>query len=346
MEYLARSLIVAESLNLLKGIKVAKNSIFINHLLFADDCMLFFNADKTSIAQVKTCLKQFSELSGQLINFSKSSAFIKGDLLYEDKLSIQNELGVKELCTSDKYLGLPILLGKSKNNSFRSIQDSYEHRFQGCVQRLLIRQQGQHWLPRNIISKLDSIQRKFWWGHKSNKGLNLIAWSSLCHSKADGSLAFRNLERFNLALITKHAWRLCKEMDKAWVKIMKDRYSPYSDFLHLQDSPTNSSWIWKGLEIGLYYVRKFYRWDVRCGTRILVWYDKWVEGLEHPPTPNASFKEPAIIVYVSDLMLQNPRRWIAQLVMDLFPPEIACSILNMHLVQVGNDKMIWEPRRN
>lgn len=56
--------------------------------------------------------------------------FITGDLSYEEKINIVNTLGVKQLCSSDKYLGLPILLGKSKTTSFNFIQDSFDNMIQ------------------------------------------------------------------------------------------------------------------------------------------------------------------------------------------------------------------------
>ncbi|XP_026428945.1 uncharacterized protein LOC113324878 [Papaver somniferum] len=283
IEYLVISLMHAEARNLLRGIQVVKNSISANHLLFADDCILFFHADYSSINQVQSCLQNFSNISGQLINFSKSSAFVTSDLSDDAKRDIKNKLRFKQLSSSDKYLGLPILLGKSKTSSFRPIQDSYENRFQGWCSKTL-----------NQAAKTTLV----------NSFLNSIP----SHYMNEGSLAFRNLEKFNISLITKLAWRLCTEEDKPWTQIMKAKYSPYSNFLHLQESPYNSSWIWKGLEMGLYYVRKFHRWDVRDGTKFLVW-------------------------------------WNTQLVFDLFPADAAKLILRMHLVQVGTDKLIWEPSR-
>ncbi|XP_026435095.1 uncharacterized protein LOC113332802 [Papaver somniferum] len=108
----------------------------------------------------------------------------------------------------------------------------------------------------------------------------------------------------------------------------------------------NNSWIWKGLEVGLHYVKKFHIWDVRRGSKILVWYDKWVIGLDSPPTPRDYFREPARVVLVSDLMLDNPRRWNEQLVWDLFPDNITSLILQMRIPQQGSDRIIWEPSRN
>ncbi|XP_026400679.1 uncharacterized protein LOC113296592 [Papaver somniferum] len=183
MEYFTRSLMHAESIGLIKGIQATNKSIAISHLLFADDCMLFFHASDKGIQQIKEILHKFSLLSGEIINFNKSSAFIAGAITPEHKQRILNSLGVKQLINADKYLGLSILLEKSKTKSFASVKDSYEHRLQGwCSKTLnlatrttLIRSvldaMPAHYminfrLPKTLITKLELIQRKFWWGRK------------------------------------------------------------------------------------------------------------------------------------------------------------------------------------
>ncbi|XP_026450958.1 uncharacterized protein LOC113351122 [Papaver somniferum] len=260
---------------------------FIDRMLFS----LGFCEDWRNM--VKSCLENFCTISGQMINFSKLSAF---------KVDIMNALGVKQLSSSNKYLGLPILLGKSKVNSFVSIQEADEHRFQGWVSKTL--------------------------------------------NQADRSTLVKNLEIFNKALLIKLAWRLCTEYKTICTQLMKVKYSPYTSFLHLQDSPSTPSWIWNGIDLGLSYVRKFSRWEVRDGKSISVWEDKWIIGLDSPPKPNDSFREPAAIVFVSDLLLDKPRRWNIQLVLDLFDFHTSQLILKMYIGQEGKDRLIWEPNRS
>ncbi|XP_026443765.1 uncharacterized protein LOC113343881 [Papaver somniferum] len=179
-----------------------------------------------------------------MINFSKSAAFIAGNITQERKNYITTKLGVKQLCSSDKYLGLPILMGKSKATSFGNLSETFATRLRGWSSKTLNQTArtslvksvlntipshyiGNFKLPKNIIKKLNSIQRTFWWGHKSNKGLYLLAWDSLNASKQEGGLAFRNLDQFNNALIAKLAWRLCIESDKLWVQVLKPKYAPH-----------------------------------------------------------------------------------------------------------------------
>ncbi|XP_026459698.1 uncharacterized protein LOC113360404 [Papaver somniferum] len=97
-------------------------------------------------------------------------------------------------------------------------------------------------MPKKLLRQLDSLQRKLWWGFKSNKGLNLIAWSNMCISKDLGGLAFRDLEKLNHALLAKLAWRICQQSDHLLTRILKAKYFKKEDFLHLIEERKNSSW--------------------------------------------------------------------------------------------------------
>lgn len=57
----------------LPGIKIAKNSPSVNHLLFADDTMFFIPTDERSCTTLRHILALYEEASGQRINTEKSS---------------------------------------------------------------------------------------------------------------------------------------------------------------------------------------------------------------------------------------------------------------------------------
>ncbi|XP_026416054.1 uncharacterized protein LOC113311428 [Papaver somniferum] len=137
-----------------------------------------------------------------MINFSKPDAFITGDLSHQHKMEIVEKLGVKQMCDSDKYLGLPTLLGQSKTLSFKSINDASENRLSGWNSKILNHSarttivksmlnsipayyMSFFKLPKHTLKQLEAIQRKFWWGYKNNKGINFTGWNSLCNPKAE-----------------------------------------------------------------------------------------------------------------------------------------------------------------
>jgi hypothetical protein len=62
----------------LSGIKVVPTAPMVSHLLFADDSLLFFKANRESAAVVKDILQIYCDASGQQINVQKSSIhFVK-----------------------------------------------------------------------------------------------------------------------------------------------------------------------------------------------------------------------------------------------------------------------------
>lgn len=66
-----------------------------------------------------------------------------------------------------------------------------------------------------------AIVRRFWWGAKegSSHYLALKNWGSLCKPKA-----FRKFKDFNVALLAKLGWKLAKEEDCLWNRILRAKY--------------------------------------------------------------------------------------------------------------------------
>ncbi|XP_026434036.1 uncharacterized protein LOC113331550 [Papaver somniferum] len=135
-------------------------------------------------------------------------------------------------------------------------------------------QMGTFKIPKTLLKKLDTIQRKFWWGFKSNRGLNLISWQNMCISKDLGGLAFRDLESLNHALLAKVAWRILHQSDHLLSKLLKAKYFKNEDFLHLSGERNNSSWTWKGIELGLGIIQQHYMMEVKNGTCTRIWMDR------------------------------------------------------------------------
>jgi hypothetical protein len=86
-------------------------------------------------------------------------------------------------------------------------------------------------LPRGLCQHIDGLLRSFWWGSKEGKRRTCwVAWE-MTKPKYLGGLGFRDIELFNLALLTRQAWRLLQEPTSLSARVLKAAYYLKGDFL-------------------------------------------------------------------------------------------------------------------
>ena len=98
----------------LEGFSLCKNGPKISHLLFADDSLLFFRAKVGDVSKILEILGKYERASGQKINANKTTIFFGGNVTKSAKQQVQNLFGVSEIKEYEKYLGLPAVVGETK----------------------------------------------------------------------------------------------------------------------------------------------------------------------------------------------------------------------------------------
>ena len=93
---------------------IGRGCPIITHLFFADDNLVFCKAKDQECQKLVDILNSYEAASGQNINTDKSSVFFSPNSPQEKKESILNILGPMQDSKHNKYLGLPIIIGKSK----------------------------------------------------------------------------------------------------------------------------------------------------------------------------------------------------------------------------------------
>ncbi|KAL6132909.1 hypothetical protein ACLB2K_065148 [Fragaria x ananassa] len=124
-------------LGLLPGIKICEGAPSVNHLLFADDSMLYANATLENCYQIQDVLDTYGRASGQLVNFQKSSVVFSRNVpefLQEDISSFR---GVETVDSHEKYLGLPTYVGRKKTATFQFIKEKLGKRILNWQGKLL-----------------------------------------------------------------------------------------------------------------------------------------------------------------------------------------------------------------
>ncbi|XP_051211644.2 uncharacterized protein [Lolium perenne] len=107
----------------LQGVKVAASAPAVNHLLFADDSLLFFHANNEGALEMKELLNKYCNASGQRINVDKSSVYFSKGCPGGVREGIKGILEVDRETLNEKYLGMPADVGSSKNGAFKYLRD-------------------------------------------------------------------------------------------------------------------------------------------------------------------------------------------------------------------------------
>lgn len=105
----------------LLGVKVAQNATSISHLMFADDLVFFIRANLREVRTVKNLLQQYEVWSSQKINILKPSIAFSRNTLASVQTAICEEFNLKKMRLGSKYLGFPLIMPRSKVQTFQQL---------------------------------------------------------------------------------------------------------------------------------------------------------------------------------------------------------------------------------
>ncbi|KAL0445988.1 UNVERIFIED_CONTAM: hypothetical protein Slati_1726700 [Sesamum latifolium] len=123
--------------------------------------------------------------------------------------------------------------------------------------------------PITLLKEIQGMIANFWWGNRGKRKIHWIFWNGLCESKLTGSLGFRQLQCFNLAMLAKQLWRLMTHPERLLSKVLRARYFPSGDvfFSTLGHRP---SYTWRSIMAAHALFRTGCRWRVGLGLGRLV----------------------------------------------------------------------------
>ncbi|KAL4298226.1 hypothetical protein GQ457_12G014210 [Hibiscus cannabinus] len=291
-EGLSAALTAAQQEGQLPGVRASKHGPPVNHLLFTDDSLVFLRNNMAEVQCLKDILLTYSVVSGQKVNFSKSTAYFSPRTPTAHRTAVHAALGVQEVDDPGIYLGVPLLIGKNKYAAFGRYRDKVDTRvskwsnlllsFSG--REVLIKSIAEalpqyvmscYLLPCSLVEEMSRSIRRFWWSGKgSARGWPLVAWDDICLPKAAGGLGFKDLHLFNIALLGKQLWRLLSTPDSLLCRTLRAKYFPDGD-LFGASAPARSSFAWKGLHHVMLRLRDGFFWTLGVNSQVCLFRDRW-----------------------------------------------------------------------
>jgi len=127
----------AEENETISGTSICRGALSVSHLLFADDCFLFFKAEESQAQVMKIIMNTYEAAFGKAISLLKSEIFYSRNVSDALKNSITNILAVRVVLGTSKYLGMPSMIGRDRTATFAFIKDRVWQRINSLSSKCL-----------------------------------------------------------------------------------------------------------------------------------------------------------------------------------------------------------------
>ena len=241
VDVLGRLIDKAKERNVIRGFTVVRDRVDISHLQFADDTLLFMEADRPFFLDFLKILEVFHSFLGLRVNLSKSILLgINTDAFLLQELAELSgcELGDWPI----KYLGLP-LGGNPRQIHFWDLMvtkvakrlDDWKRSFLSRGGRLTVIHSVLESLPiyylslfkapMGVLHSMEKLMRDFLWdGGDMVGGEHLVDWEVICLAKDRVGLGVGNMGKRNRSLLMIWLWRFPKEDQSLWHKVIKSKF--------------------------------------------------------------------------------------------------------------------------
>jgi hypothetical protein len=155
-----------------------------------------------------------------------------------------------------------------------------------------------------------------------------IGWDKLGMTKARGGFGYRNLEKFNQALLAKHGWQLVQNPNSLVASVLKAKYFPNGTFME-SNMGNNPSFAWRSIWNAKKLLQARLLWRIGNGQTIRIWGDRWL------PTPSSHMVQSPVRVLsqdarIKDIIDEDKKWWNIPLIEEIFMKEEVEVICNIH----------------
>ena len=118
--------------------------------------------------------------------------------------------------------------------------------------------------------------QKFWWGYNGEaRKVYWVKWERLCEAKEVGGMGFKEIGKFNQALLAKQVWRMIDNPDSLCHKVFKARFFPNCSILEAPEV-NGGSYAWKSICSARDVVKRGMVWQIGNGASVSIKEDKWL----------------------------------------------------------------------
>ena len=119
--------------------------------------------------------------------------------------------------------------------------------------------------------------RKFWWDQRGDQRvIHWKKWETLCQPNDEGSLGFKDLCKFNEAMLAQQGQRLIHDIDSLFYQVFKAKCLP--NCLVFEAKVKSGSFSWKSILKAWKVILQGTKWHVGDGCDIKFFEDRWLPG--------------------------------------------------------------------
>lgn len=277
-----------------KGVKVSRKGPVLSHLFFADDMVLFSEADERQVDIVKKSLDRFCAYSGQKVSLIKSHIYFSNNVNDFIADQLESRAGIPRTKDLGRYLGVPSIHGRVSDTTFSNLLERLKTRLEGWKAKSLTLA-GRHVLAQSVLSTIpyyvmqtaklplglcDTIDKRIrqfiWGGPNKERSCSLVKWTTVTQPKHLGGLGIRNTRDMNRAFMTKLGWRMMNDENSLWSTVLVNKYMEGVRSLDRIRPKQGASNAWTGIVDAVGTLREGWKKNPRNGKNTRFWEDVWV----------------------------------------------------------------------
>ncbi|KAL9688836.1 hypothetical protein QQ045_033260 [Rhodiola kirilowii] len=173
------------------------------HLLYADDMVVFSNGRKNSVRKLVDIIQSFWSTSGQMLNPDKSCIFFSTSIKETHRTSLLELTGFKSGIFPTTNLGALLFPGRPKIEYFKHLEECIKTKISGWTKRflsisgratiiasvlgsLIIHTMSIIPVPKGCLQKMERLLANFLWDSGEARRRHSISWDTVCVPKDEG----------------------------------------------------------------------------------------------------------------------------------------------------------------